>query len=68
MLIVLIVLIVLTVLIVLIVLITNGANRANYGANRANLKLRHQRARWTEREGEAEDARLSARNVEYEWS
>eukprot|EP01050_Picozoa_sp_SAG11_P046478 SAG11_NODE_23793_length_383_cov_0.521127_2_plen_57_part_00 len=55
-------------LIVLIVLITNGANRANYGANRANLKLRHQRARWTEREGEAEDARLSARNVEYEWS
>ena len=62
-------LIVLIVLIaVLIVLITNGANRANYGANRANLKLRHQRARWTEREGEAEDARLSARNVEYEWS
>ena len=55
------VLIVLIVLIaVLIVLITNGANRANYGANRANFKLRRQRARWTEREGEVEDARLSA--------
>ena len=40
-LIVLMVLIVLIVLIaVLIVLITNGANRANYGANRANFKLR----------------------------
>ena len=58
---VLIVLMVLIVLIaVLIVLITNGANRANYGANRANFKLRRQRARWTEREGEVEDARLSA--------
>ena len=46
------------VLIVLIGLIAaNGANRANYGANRANFKLRHERAQWTEREGEAEDAR-----------